>query len=290
MSIEVVVSVLPTCDICSKAPAEYDFRTNTGTWANGCPACWKKNRATRELGVGNGQRLVLAKAPVVETPAPVVAAVPAKKAKSKAPRTTASLSSAPTVDTRESWLTRAVPHLSLRIATLAGVAVPADLQVSVGFARGSKKAIGQCIDAGASVDKTTRNVSICPTLASASRVLDVLLHELIHAAVGCDHGHDKVFGAAARAVGLEGKLTATEASAALKADLESLATELGPYPHVAVVARPAIKQPKPGKSEWVRMYSKTIEGFLVNIKRDVIEEHGAPVDPAGDELILDKLW
>ena len=58
------VTALPECDIHKMngvpgVPAEFDFKTTSGPWANGCEACWKDHRAYRELGIGKGQRLVV---------------------------------------------------------------------------------------------------------------------------------------------------------------------------------------------------------------------------------------
>jgi hypothetical protein len=57
------VERLPDCDFCKeegvKRPARYDFRTRRGSWANGCVRHFEQHAATRVLGEGNGQRLLL---------------------------------------------------------------------------------------------------------------------------------------------------------------------------------------------------------------------------------------
>ena len=275
----VTVAKLPECDFAPcEHPATYDFKTKAGPWANGCAAHWKQNRAHKELGVGKGQQLVVAAKPAKSTGSALLDATPTAKL----------LDHGTVLLTREQWLQSAVPALSARIASKTEHKVPTGIQVSVGFVRGSKKAIGLCIDAKGSVDEKTKNILICPTVGEGVRVLDVLLHELIHAALGAEHGHDKVFAQAARACGLEGKPTAAHAGEALKAELQELLSTLGEYPHVAVKARPGIKKPKPGKSEWVRMYSPTLEGYRINVIRDQVEEFGAPTDPEGDEMVFDN--
>lgn len=57
MSTEVVVAVLPRCDVCGET-AEYDSKTLMGPWANLCHECWKVH-TDQELGTGRGQRLIL---------------------------------------------------------------------------------------------------------------------------------------------------------------------------------------------------------------------------------------
>ena len=52
---------LPHCDFCKmkgiNRPAEYDFKTSDGPWANGCENHYLKNRFFPELGLGKGQML-----------------------------------------------------------------------------------------------------------------------------------------------------------------------------------------------------------------------------------------
>jgi len=57
---EILVDELPRCDFCGK-PANYDFSTKMGPWANGCVTCYKEYRRHDELGEGKGQKLVLKK-------------------------------------------------------------------------------------------------------------------------------------------------------------------------------------------------------------------------------------
>lgn len=56
--IEVKVKVLPKCDFCGDT-AEYDAKTENGSWANMCGDCWMEHRFFPNLGVGMGQRLIL---------------------------------------------------------------------------------------------------------------------------------------------------------------------------------------------------------------------------------------
>jgi hypothetical protein len=53
---------IPRCDFCGEdgktIPAEYDFRTSFGFWANGCERHYRAYRGDRELGTGKGQRIV----------------------------------------------------------------------------------------------------------------------------------------------------------------------------------------------------------------------------------------
>ena len=139
---------------------------------------------------------------------------------------------------REAWLVRAVSSLHGNVFAPNGFLVPEKLRVSVGFPygrRGGKgsHAIGQCWCSKASADGHFE-VFISPELSDAGEVLAVLVHEIVHAVVGLKEKHGKTFKQCAVAVGLEGKMTATKAGAALVATLASVAEALGAYPHGAL--------------------------------------------------------
>lgn len=50
---------LPKCNFHDNCKAKYDFRTKFRSWAFGCEAAYQENRASTELGTGNGQKLVV---------------------------------------------------------------------------------------------------------------------------------------------------------------------------------------------------------------------------------------
>lgn len=59
----VYTNKLPLCDFCKSRsinrPAEYDFKTTLGPWANGCERHWLLHRLYDHLGVGKGQKMIL---------------------------------------------------------------------------------------------------------------------------------------------------------------------------------------------------------------------------------------
>ncbi len=67
---------------------------------------------------------------------------------------------------------------------------------------------------------------------------------LVHAAIGCQFGHRKEFSQAARRVGLDGPPAATVAGKELRPFLQNYVTQVGSYPHAAIV--PRRKEDKPG--------------------------------------------
>lgn len=48
----------PACNFCGE-PAHYDFKTEEGPWAYGCPSCYVLHRAYLLLGTGKGQLIVI---------------------------------------------------------------------------------------------------------------------------------------------------------------------------------------------------------------------------------------
>lgn len=193
---------------------------------------------------------------------------------------------------REAWLRRAAAKMAPWIkaaskATGVEAAYPRDTLVSVGWplSRGKgNDAIGACYRALAHEDQRTKSIFISPELKDPVQVVDVLLHEMVHASLPDGVGHKKPFVQIIRELGLAGKPTATyaEKGSELHGKLTALAEALGPYPHIALS-----KQREGGggkQSVWVRLYSPTIEGYSVVVSAKALEAHGAPLDPLGDEM------
>jgi hypothetical protein len=134
--------------------------------------------------------------------------------------------------TREEWLNQAATELEPLFAE-AGQPKRPQVRVSVGFPFASRKAIGQCWSKNASNDKRNE-VFVSPFIENPVRVLDILVHELCHAYLDCKDGHKGAFRKLALAVGLQGKMTATEASPKLVEKLEAVIAKIGPFPHAGL--------------------------------------------------------
>ena len=203
----------------------------------------------------------------------------------------------PATLTREQWLNAATHALGAHFFPVAAGTkkdagkkmhvLPKKLQCSCGFPYKSKEAIGQCWSPSLSADGTTQ-VFVSPCQDEPVRVLDILLHELIHAAVGTNEGHKGEFKKVAVALGLRGKMTATRAEPGteLHGKLSRIARELGPYPHKALNKNTGTeKKKKEKKGGWVRLMSETENEYRVVISPRQLEEHGVPRDPWGDEMV-----
>src|SRR5437879_517916 len=79
-------------------------------------------------------------------------------------------------------------------------------------------------------------ILVSPVIADSMRVAGILAHELIHASVGVQHGHKGPFRQMAKALGLEGKMTATTEGEAFKRLLTPILEAVGPYPHAELHA------------------------------------------------------
>ena len=145
---------------------------------------------------------------------------------------------------REAWLTEASELiLAEKIRPLLREEIKFPFRVSVGYpprSRSNSNVIAVCIVAEASAEQFNE-IFVSPALSDSVAILAALSHELIHYSDNCASGHKNHFARMARSIGLEGKLTATFAGAALVAYLETIVEILGPIPHAAIdlsIAKP----------------------------------------------------
>lgn len=190
-------------------------------------------------------------------------------------------------DTRENWLIDAMRAFHVRLFKPAGYDIPKQIRVSVGFPLGRRKghnSIGQCWTFTASTDGHVE-IFISPEISGLDDVLATLVHEICHAVVGNEAGHNKVFGKCARAVKLEGKLTATVASEELKTLFaEILKKDLRrPYPHAMLNSH--IDDATGPKKQGTRLLKVLCPacGYTVRIAQKWIDA-GFPVCPCGEAM------
>lgn len=180
--------------------------------------------------------------------------------------------------TREQWLMDAIAALRPMFQE-KGIEIP-EVRVSVGWpgGRGSKSdTIGQCWNTECSADKKPQ-IFISPVVSEPLQALATLAHEMIHAADDCTNGHRGPFGKWARAIGLEGKLTATYAGPELESRLISLQDELGNYPHSALKK----SAPKKQTTRMIKVMCPSCD-YTVRTTAKWIEV-GLPTCPCGTEM------
>lgn len=182
--------------------------------------------------------------------------------------------------TREQWLSSAVSSLRPLFDNHTSLTLPDTIHVSVGFPStralsNSRRRIGECWSCDASKDGNP-HVFVSPLIADGSIVLEVLTHELVHAA-GI-HGHRSDFRKVAIAVGLEGKMTATVAGDELKARLNVILGKLGPYPHSVLSANG-----RPTKKQSTRLLKCECSkcSMIIRVTSKYINDPGLPVCRCG---------
>lgn len=186
----------------------------------------------------------------------------------------------PTPGYREDWLHRGLIALRPSLHS-SGLHLPDLIHISVGFpsTKGLAKTgrvIGECWGASSSSDKAP-HIFISPLIAEGVRALDVLVHELIHAS-GVP-GHRADFKKLALAVGLTGKMTATEAGPGLKERLNAIiGGGLGDYPHAALSP-----EDRPTKKQTTRLLKAECEdcGSIIRVTQKVVDCPGLPTCACG---------
>jgi hypothetical protein len=188
--------------------------------------------------------------------------------------------------TREEWLIQASKLLAKELFTPVGLKVPAKLRVSVGqpFGRGSKgSAIGQCWFPESSAD-AHHELFVSPTLSDPLRILDVLTHELLHAALPLGTGHRGKFLRGCALLGLEGKPTATVAGSDLAKTLKRLRRQLPRLKHGALSAASGPR--KQGTRQLKCECPKC--GYIARTTAKWLEQAGPPICPACEEALVLK--
>lgn len=186
-------------------------------------------------------------------------------------------------ETREGWLTAA---RDLCIERIFADELKSPTTVACGWPGGKSplKTIGQCFPPEWAANGTT-HIWISPALHDPVNVLETLVHELIHAIIGCDKKHGRHFRKAMEEVGLEGKPTATVAGEDLREQLLEIADELGPYPHDRIAWRTKAKSER--KSTRVKLVSPVDPDYVVHIVPARLEEYGAPLCPMCNQPMVE---
>lgn len=178
---------------------------------------------------------------------------------------------------REQWLSAGIEALREHFEQ-GGYMFPKLVRVSVGWPRSSRKAIGQCWKRSASKDGTSQ-VFISPAVASGVDALDVIAHELVHAALDCEHGHTGEFIKACKKLGVtKGKPTCAGAGPELRAKLEQIAQQIGEYPHAQL-------SPIDLKKQTTRLLKVECKecGYTARVTSKWLDNAGAPLCPCNEE-------
>lgn len=182
-----------------------------------------------------------------------------------------------TYTTREEWL-QAFTTRARDVFAQHDLKIP-PVRVSIGFtSKGLRsKRIGECWIPEASGDKTVE-IFITPAIGDASRIADIHTHELIHATGILDHKAG--FVRAMKALGLEGKPTATVAGPGWYAWADPIIAELGPLPHAALTFEAGSEE----KKQTTRMLKCECEdcGLIFRTSVKWLENGGALTCPSSE--------
>lgn len=185
---------------------------------------------------------------------------------------------------RETWLENAAEALRPLLLERADVEVPM-ISVAVGWpskggTSAKKRRIGECWRPDA-VENGVGAIFISPSIGDPVQVLDVLLHEMIHAATP-GAGHRGEFIRIAKDVGLVKPWTSTSPDAELLLPvLKEIAEGLGDYPHSKIT--PSVQRPTQ-TTRMLKVQCPVCE-YTVRTTQKWIDV-GLPTCPDGDEMEL----
>lgn len=181
---------------------------------------------------------------------------------------------------REQYLELAATELRATLFEPKGFTVPA-FGVSVGFPGGGKptKRIGEHWSPSSS-DSGLSQIFINPILDCNSKVLGVLIHEMIHAIYPKD-GHGKLFKRCAIAVGLKGPMRSTSESDELKSFLADLIARIGAYPHQKLNLSGGRKKQS---TRMIKMECSSC-GYIARTSQKNIESWGAVLCPCSSSTM-----
>ena len=187
-------------------------------------------------------------------------------------------------ETREQYLKGMYALLEKHVFTPNDIKMPKKVRMATGFPSKQafstvKRRIGECWDPIVSADGSIE-IFISPVLDKPIDVADVLVHEMVHAAAGVEFGHKGPFKKMAIKIGLEGKMTETNAGDDLKKILNKIIQELGgKYPHSAMNYS---KIKKPAK-KFLKKFGCTECGWIGRVTQKWID-YGLPTCTCGGEM------
>jgi hypothetical protein len=189
-------------------------------------------------------------------------------------------------ETREGGLTEFHQRFSLPLFAEHGFNVPDNIRFStgwpsVGALAKRKRRIGECWypDSSAAQD---HNIIVSLVRSDPFDVAETAIHEVCHTIAGADAGHKAPFKRVAVAVGLAGKMTATELGAELRERLHAFLPSIPPYPHAMVDGSGRKKQ----STRMLKALCPRCGEYLVRLSRKVADMGlpECPVCKVGMEL------
>lgn len=189
---------------------------------------------------------------------------------------------------RETYLDAIAHHELTQLLTSAGLAAVPKVRVSCGFPygmRGSKKFLGQCWDGKAAKDGRPQ-IFISPFIDDTKTVLATLLHEMIHATLGTDKGHDGDFSRIARQLGFEKPVRGVVIGPRLDETLDDIIRQRGEYPHAKLEIETAEKEGvvKHDSTRLIKLICPT-SGYTARTTKKWLDAHGPLISPVTKKVM-----
>jgi hypothetical protein len=186
---------------------------------------------------------------------------------------------------REDWLTKIAEGLRPWFDE-AGYSLP-PVRMAIGFTSTGRKGkrIGECWTNKASKDGKCE-IFIVPSVDDPQFIAGVLAHELVHAAVGVEHGHKAPFAKACKALGLDdGKPKHALPGVRLSNFIRQLIAKAGPLPHARLSSDAESDAPKKQTARMLKCECPQC-GYTVRTARKWLETAGAPICPV-DQISME---
>jgi hypothetical protein len=187
---------------------------------------------------------------------------------------------------REEWLSKCIQRLRPDFERV-GYSLPEKIRASCSWPSKSglankKRRIGEAWSAKNSADQSCE-VFISPVLKDPLEVSATLVYELVHCAVGMEERHKGRFTRLAKAIGLEGKMTATRPGESLTTRLREITDGIGPYPHAELTHSNAMKK------QGCRLLKVVCEcDCVVRMTRKWLDEVGPPTCGCGGAMVEEE--
>ena len=187
--------------------------------------------------------------------------------------------------TREEWLVQLTDELRPVFAEKR-FPIPDKVRTSIGWTK-SKRAIGECWSTTASADNTTE-IFIVPSKDDSFDIAQILVHELIHAAVGLTEGHKGNFKRLALELKLGGKMTATIRTPDFDKWIEPIMATVGNIPHARLGSdRSYSSAPAKQGTRMIKCRCETC-GYTVRTCKKWITQMSPPHCPEHGEMIVEE--
>lgn len=181
--------------------------------------------------------------------------------------------------TREAWLQAVIKEL-IPVFRSAGLAIPKKVKVSCGWPSGRPggKIVAECWSPNCS-EGGYHEIFVSPIKScvhGADGIVSDLIHELIHATVGNEHGHRAVFKNAMKKLGLEGRAKSSTANVGLCTKIKSITDKLGVYPHKII--SPSMRPTKTQTTRYIKVGCTKCD-YICRVTRVHLDNSGPPLCP-----------